>query len=114
MYHDARFRQCERFFVPRLSCGSFNEDSNLLNAEKNPICHFLALLGAHRILHVSRIRVNYSRKGGPHCPWSIWDQQNSILCKSRYSIEFLPIRNNVNVGVMRAALVCTVKLTNKH
>ena len=30
---------------------------NLLNAELNPICHFLALLGAHHILHVSRIRV---------------------------------------------------------
>jgi hypothetical protein len=29
-----------------------------LNAELNPICHFLALLGAHHILHVSRIRVN--------------------------------------------------------
>jgi hypothetical protein len=24
----------------------------------NPICHLLALLGAHYILHVSRIRVN--------------------------------------------------------
>jgi hypothetical protein len=30
---------------------------NLLNAELNPICHLLALLGAHLILHVSRIRV---------------------------------------------------------
>jgi len=30
---------------------------NLLNAELNPICHLLALLGAHHILHVSRIRV---------------------------------------------------------
>jgi hypothetical protein len=30
---------------------------NPLNAELNPICHFLALLGAHPILHVSRIRV---------------------------------------------------------
>jgi len=29
-----------------------------LNAELNPICHLLAL-GAHRILHVSRIRVKY-------------------------------------------------------
>ena len=27
------------------------------NAELNPICHVLALLGAHNILHVSRIRV---------------------------------------------------------
>jgi hypothetical protein len=31
---------------------------NPLNAELSPICHLLALLGAHHILHVSRIRVN--------------------------------------------------------
>jgi hypothetical protein len=31
---------------------------NPLNAELNPICHLLALLGAHHILHLSRIRVN--------------------------------------------------------
>jgi hypothetical protein len=31
---------------------------NPLNAELNPICHLLALSGAHLILHVSRIRVN--------------------------------------------------------
>ena len=30
---------------------------NPLNAELNPFCHLLALLGAHHILHVSRIRV---------------------------------------------------------
>jgi hypothetical protein len=30
---------------------------NPLNAELNPICHLLALLGAHHILHFSRIRV---------------------------------------------------------
>jgi hypothetical protein len=33
---------------------------NPLNAQLNPICHFLALLGAHPILHVSRIRVKIS------------------------------------------------------
>jgi len=32
---------------------------NPLNAELNPICHLLALLGAHPILHVSRIRVKW-------------------------------------------------------
>jgi len=32
--------------------------TNPLNAELNPICHLLALLGAHHTLHVSRIRVN--------------------------------------------------------
>jgi len=31
---------------------------NPLNAKLNPICHFLALLGAHPIPHVSGIRVN--------------------------------------------------------
>ena len=30
---------------------------NPLKVELNPICHLLALLGAHHILHVSRIRV---------------------------------------------------------
>ena len=30
---------------------------NPSNAQLNPICHLLALLGAHHILHVSRIRV---------------------------------------------------------
>jgi len=32
---------------------------NPLNAKLNPICHLLALLGAHHILHVSGIRVKY-------------------------------------------------------
>jgi hypothetical protein len=31
---------------------------NPLKAQLNPICRLLALLGAHHILHVSRIRVN--------------------------------------------------------
>ena len=30
---------------------------NPLNAELNPICYLLALLGAHHFFHVSRIRV---------------------------------------------------------
>ena len=32
-------------------------DINPLNAEINPICYLLALLGTHHFLHVSRIRV---------------------------------------------------------
>ena len=35
---------------------------NPLNAELNPICHLLALLVAHVILHVSRIRVKLEYK----------------------------------------------------
>ena len=33
------------------------DDLNPLNAELNPICHLLALVGAHHIVHVSRVRV---------------------------------------------------------
>ena len=41
----------------------FNSNSmtntfNSLNAELNPTCYLLALLGAHHILHVSRETVN--------------------------------------------------------
>ena len=32
---------------------------NPLNAELNPICHLLALAGAHHFFHVSRLRVKY-------------------------------------------------------
>ena len=39
---------------------------NPLNAKLNPICHLLALLGAHRILHVSKLRVKQSRKVIPY------------------------------------------------
>jgi len=31
---------------------------NPLNAQLNPICHLMALLGAHHIFHVSGLRVN--------------------------------------------------------
>ena len=33
---------------------------NPLSAELNPICHLLALLGAHHILHVSGLRVKHN------------------------------------------------------
>jgi hypothetical protein len=50
---------CRVTQVPQGKCcpvcvGEFNP----LNAEVNPICHLLALLGAHHILRISRIRVN--------------------------------------------------------
>ena len=35
----------------------YRDALNSLNAELNPICYLLALLGVHNFLHVSRIRV---------------------------------------------------------
>ena len=50
-----------------LNPGSFTEYTghliwavNPLNTELNPICHLLALVGAHHILHVSRVKVKGS------------------------------------------------------
>jgi hypothetical protein len=40
---------------------SFACTLNPLNAKLKPICHLLALLEAHHILHISRIRVNIVR-----------------------------------------------------
>ena len=47
---------------PRRQIRVHNDVLNPLNAELNPICHLMALLGAHHILHVGRIRVKHYEK----------------------------------------------------
>jgi len=42
--------------------GATSEDFNPLNAELNPICHLLALLGSATIVVISRLRVNAIKK----------------------------------------------------
>ena len=39
-----------------------NSGAKGLNAELNPICHLLELLGAHHIFHISGLRVNPMHK----------------------------------------------------
>ena len=46
--------------VSRREFATYRLYVNPINAELNPICHLLALVGAHHILHVSRIRVKAS------------------------------------------------------
>jgi len=41
---------------------------NPLNAKLNSICHLLALLGAHPVLHISRIRVNFKGEASTSVP----------------------------------------------
>ena len=48
---------CNTALSPPPSRSKVRKDFNSLNAELNPTCHLLALLGAHPILHISRIRV---------------------------------------------------------
>ena len=49
--HDIVYRKAEYEII------GTREGINPLNPELNPICYLLALLGAHHLLHVSRIRV---------------------------------------------------------
>jgi hypothetical protein len=56
--------KCLSWAINALQCLIRNKTSHIfldhinpLNADLNPNCHLLALLGAHHILHVSRIRV---------------------------------------------------------
>ena len=46
---------------------------NPLNAELNPICHLLALFGAHHIFHVSGLRIKDNPISGSRvipCGWT--------------------------------------------
>ena len=51
---------------------------NPLNADLNPVCHLLALLGAHHILHVSNISVKSER--------SRLTRQECVMCDGRYDV----------------------------
>jgi len=51
-------------------------DINPLNAELNPICHLLALLGTHPILHVSRVRVKLPLKCSLGMKYVLWCWNN--------------------------------------
>jgi hypothetical protein len=60
---DSVMTKAEKFFETLHLCSVLTysvvrELLNPLNAELNPICHLLALLGAHHIFHVSGLRVN--------------------------------------------------------
>jgi len=53
LLQQAKLQAVKIFSIIRSSLNFINP----LNAELNPICHFLALLEDHLILHISRIRV---------------------------------------------------------
>jgi len=63
----------------------FNSVFKVLNSQLNPICHLLALLGAHHIFHVSGLRVKHFRSSehlSPICGTQFdkhWFRENSHL-----------------------------------
>jgi len=50
------------FIKLRVSTQTIFTSINPLNAELNPICHLLALLGAHHNFHVSGLRVKFLKE----------------------------------------------------
>jgi len=64
----------------------FEVEVNPLTAELNPICHLLPLLGAHHILHGSRVRVNYHNYKSKNVI-SILSQINPVHDVITYSSE---------------------------
>jgi hypothetical protein len=55
---------------------------NTLNAELNPICHLLALLGANHIFHVSGIRVKRIALPPGYCTVRSVLCNNAVTCKA--------------------------------
>jgi hypothetical protein len=51
---------------------------NPLNSKSNPICHLLALLVAHHILHVSKVKVNIILPFTPEFPLGPLHMRNSL------------------------------------
>jgi len=51
--------QNEDGFMKAETCCCYVRLINPLHAELNTICHLLVLLGAHHIIHVSGLRLNY-------------------------------------------------------
>ena len=79
IYNDARSRECQI------------KKFNPISTELNLICYLLALLGAHHILHVSRIRVNiyfYAYSDWFLCSWGPYNHSHIIAkivyCRSTY------------------------------
>jgi hypothetical protein len=71
---------------------------NPLNAELNPICHLLALLGARPILHISGVRVKKKTSGLRkigwfiHCPreQSSTDKRHEIFtCVCNFMLDYV-------------------------
>jgi len=68
------------------------DDLNPLNAQLNPICHVLALLESHHILHVRRIRVK-ERRGYSHLKEEALDR---TMWTPRFGRGFRPVVRLLN------------------
>ena len=84
---------------------------NPLNAELNPICHLLALLGAHHIFHISGLRVNIcypSRKTKiTEQRWSIsWRTKDQLDVTILFHLLCAQHVSDINISIIRSLRLC--------
>ena len=66
---------------------------NFLKAESSPICHLLALLGAHYILHVSTIRIKNHTKGSRYwCICCLFQLMHLYNLKHQLTLTFKTLK----------------------
>jgi hypothetical protein len=99
---------------------------NPFNAELHPICHLLALLGAHLIFHLSRIRVNTTSYSSYFHVQALSLRQSLMTCpyyklnNDSFDTEFVIYRFvliiwSVNMGyVQRFFLALALRPTAGH
>jgi hypothetical protein len=80
---------------------------NPLNAEFNPICHLLSLLGAQPILHVNRIKVKGSSASKTASSYKEYNNRCIFLS------FFIFAEANVDVRWFSFAGYCTVRSVSK-
>jgi len=101
---------CNSVFIPVTSFSSLNP----LNAQLNPIRHLLALLGAHHILHVSRIKgsskiwylkiVKYAAWFLVSLHWSVHLFQNTLLRKT-FGRTWVDVQGNGENYIARSLVI---------
>ena len=80
-------------------------DINPLNAKLNPICHLLALLGAHHILHVKRVRVKSIRKHAHK-----WMRNTNCTLQRVINICHSLNTEQIKVQISRKSTLCSVRI----
>ena len=85
---------------------------NPLNAELNSICHLLTLLGAHHILHISRIRFNlFSKKNYGNISSGFTDAGEALKI---HRVTSAVINIRVRINIFRIFLYVLIRAADDH
>ena len=90
---------------------------NPLQAELNPICHLLALLGGATIVVVSRLRVKFQFGGGGHASWQSLANVGDVCCENggrisqQYSFVYCIFKD---IKLVKTRVPCAVTRNCSH